>query len=159
MWRLYNALRRQNVPTKMVVYPRQPHGFTEPKMTKDAMERSLRVVRSVDSRRQTTYIVGSRKAEIKRRLHSPSTQQGGPCGRQKGGELMGSSIDSRRARQSILALTLVLAMPVTSTLDAQTTFAILTGTVTDPSGAVLPGVTVTATNTATQTVRTTVTAG
>jgi dipeptidyl aminopeptidase/acylaminoacyl peptidase len=38
---LYNALRRQNVPTKMVVYPRQPHGFTEPKMTKDAMERNL----------------------------------------------------------------------------------------------------------------------
>jgi dipeptidyl aminopeptidase/acylaminoacyl peptidase len=40
-YELYNALRRQNVPTKMVVYPRQPHGFTEPKMTKDAMERNL----------------------------------------------------------------------------------------------------------------------
>ena len=25
----------------MIVYPRQPHGFTEPKMTKDAMERNL----------------------------------------------------------------------------------------------------------------------
>jgi dipeptidyl aminopeptidase/acylaminoacyl peptidase len=40
-YELYNALVRQNVATKMVVYPRQPHGFTEPKMTKDAMERNL----------------------------------------------------------------------------------------------------------------------
>ena len=40
-YELYNALVRQNVPTKMVVYPRQGHGFTEPKMTKDAMERNL----------------------------------------------------------------------------------------------------------------------
>lgn len=40
-YELYNALVRQNVPTKMIVYPRQPHGFTEPKMTKDAMERNL----------------------------------------------------------------------------------------------------------------------
>ena len=40
-YELYNALRRQNVPTKMIVYPRQPHGFTEPVMTKDAMQRNL----------------------------------------------------------------------------------------------------------------------
>jgi dipeptidyl aminopeptidase/acylaminoacyl peptidase len=40
-YELYNALVRQKVPTTMVVYPRQPHGFTEPKMTKDAMERNL----------------------------------------------------------------------------------------------------------------------
>jgi dipeptidyl aminopeptidase/acylaminoacyl peptidase len=40
-YELYNALMRQKVPTKMVVYPRQPHGFTEPKMTKDALERNL----------------------------------------------------------------------------------------------------------------------
>jgi len=70
---------------------------------------------------------------------------------------MGSAIGSRRARQSFLALALVLAMPVAPAVHAQTTFAILTGTVTDTSGGVVPGVTVTATNTATQRVRTTVT--
>ena len=70
---------------------------------------------------------------------------------------MGSSIDARRVRPSVLACTFVLAVLVSPTLNAQSTFAILTGTVTDPSGAVLPGVTVTATNTATQAVRTAVT--
>jgi dipeptidyl aminopeptidase/acylaminoacyl peptidase len=40
-YELYNALVRQNVPTKMVVYPRQPHGIQEPKFIKDAMERNL----------------------------------------------------------------------------------------------------------------------
>jgi dipeptidyl aminopeptidase/acylaminoacyl peptidase len=40
-YELYNALTRQNVPTKMVVYPRQPHGIQEPKLIKDAMERNL----------------------------------------------------------------------------------------------------------------------
>jgi dipeptidyl aminopeptidase/acylaminoacyl peptidase len=40
-YELYNALRRQNVPTTMVVYPRQPHGIQEPKLQKDAMERNL----------------------------------------------------------------------------------------------------------------------
>ena len=70
---------------------------------------------------------------------------------------MGSSIDARRVRPSLLAFTFVLAVLVSPTLNAQSTFAILTGTVTDPSGAVLPGVTVTATNTATQAVRTAVT--
>jgi len=71
---------------------------------------------------------------------------------------MGSAIESRRPmRQSFLALTVLLAVLFAPSVRAQTTFAILTGTVTDPSGAVLPGVTVTATNTATETVRTTVT--
>ena len=40
-YELYNALTRQGVPTKMVVYPRQPHGLLEPKFIKDAMERNL----------------------------------------------------------------------------------------------------------------------
>jgi len=40
-YELYNALMRQKVPTKMVVYPRQPHGIQEPKLVKDAMERNL----------------------------------------------------------------------------------------------------------------------
>lgn len=40
-YELYNALTRQKTPTKMVVYPRQPHGIQEPKLIKDAMERNL----------------------------------------------------------------------------------------------------------------------
>ncbi len=40
-YELYNALVRQKVLTKMVVYPRQPHGIQEPKLVKDAMERNL----------------------------------------------------------------------------------------------------------------------
>jgi len=32
-YELYNALKRQGVPVRMLVYPRQGHGFTEPKMT------------------------------------------------------------------------------------------------------------------------------
>ena len=40
-YELYNALVRQGVTTKMVVYPRQPHGLQEPKFIKDAMERNL----------------------------------------------------------------------------------------------------------------------
>jgi dipeptidyl aminopeptidase/acylaminoacyl peptidase len=40
-YELYNALVRQNVPAKMVVYPRQPHGLQEPKFIRDAMERNL----------------------------------------------------------------------------------------------------------------------
>ena len=40
-YELYNALTRQGVATKMIVYPRQLHGLLEPKMIKDAMERNL----------------------------------------------------------------------------------------------------------------------
>jgi dipeptidyl aminopeptidase/acylaminoacyl peptidase len=40
-YELYNALVRQGVTTKMIVYPRQPHGLQEPKFIKDAMERNL----------------------------------------------------------------------------------------------------------------------
>lgn len=38
---LYNALKRQNVPVKMIVYPRTPHGLREPKLRLDAMKRNL----------------------------------------------------------------------------------------------------------------------
>jgi dipeptidyl aminopeptidase/acylaminoacyl peptidase len=40
-YELYNALRRRGVPTRMVVYPRQPHGLQEPKFIEDAMRRNL----------------------------------------------------------------------------------------------------------------------
>jgi dipeptidyl aminopeptidase/acylaminoacyl peptidase len=40
-YELYNALKRQGVTTKMTVYPRQPHGFTEPKMTLDAARANM----------------------------------------------------------------------------------------------------------------------
>jgi dipeptidyl aminopeptidase/acylaminoacyl peptidase len=40
-YELYNALRRRGVPTRMLVYPRQPHGLQEPKFIDDAMRRNL----------------------------------------------------------------------------------------------------------------------
>jgi dipeptidyl aminopeptidase/acylaminoacyl peptidase len=40
-YELYNALKRQDVPAKMVVYPRQPHGIQEPKLMLDAMTRNV----------------------------------------------------------------------------------------------------------------------
>jgi dipeptidyl aminopeptidase/acylaminoacyl peptidase len=40
-YELYNALKRQGVPVRMVVYPRQPHGIQEPKFMLDAMQRNL----------------------------------------------------------------------------------------------------------------------
>jgi dipeptidyl aminopeptidase/acylaminoacyl peptidase len=40
-YELYNALGRQGVETKMVVYPRQPHGIREPKLQLDAMQRNV----------------------------------------------------------------------------------------------------------------------
>jgi dipeptidyl aminopeptidase/acylaminoacyl peptidase len=40
-YELHNALRRQGVTVKMVVYPRQPHGLQEPKMQLDAMQRNV----------------------------------------------------------------------------------------------------------------------
>ncbi len=39
---LYVALKRLGVETKMVTYPRQPHGIREPKFTIDAADRQLR---------------------------------------------------------------------------------------------------------------------
>ena len=40
-YEFYNALKRQGVTTKFTVYPRQPHGFIEPKMTLDAARANL----------------------------------------------------------------------------------------------------------------------
>jgi dipeptidyl aminopeptidase/acylaminoacyl peptidase len=40
-YELYNALKRQGVATKMVVYPRQPHAIQEPRLQLDAMVRNL----------------------------------------------------------------------------------------------------------------------
>jgi dipeptidyl aminopeptidase/acylaminoacyl peptidase len=40
-YELYNALKRQSVPVKMIVYPRQPHGIQEPKLMLDAMSRNV----------------------------------------------------------------------------------------------------------------------
>jgi len=40
-YELYNALKRQGVEVKMVVYPRAPHGLREPKQRLDAMKRNL----------------------------------------------------------------------------------------------------------------------
>ncbi len=38
---LHNALRRQNVTTEMVVYPRAPHGPNEPRQQLDIMQRHI----------------------------------------------------------------------------------------------------------------------
>jgi dipeptidyl aminopeptidase/acylaminoacyl peptidase len=40
-YELANALKRQGVTVKMVVYPRQPHGIGEPKLQIDAMKRNI----------------------------------------------------------------------------------------------------------------------
>jgi dipeptidyl aminopeptidase/acylaminoacyl peptidase len=37
----YNALKRLGVTTSMVIYPRMPHGPTEPKFMLDIMNRHL----------------------------------------------------------------------------------------------------------------------
>lgn len=37
----YNALKRQGCTTKMVIYPRTPHGIEEPRLLVDCMERNL----------------------------------------------------------------------------------------------------------------------
>jgi dipeptidyl aminopeptidase/acylaminoacyl peptidase/imidazolonepropionase-like amidohydrolase len=39
-YELYNALKRQGCPVKMVVYPRTPHGIREPRLMLDAMKRN-----------------------------------------------------------------------------------------------------------------------
>jgi dipeptidyl aminopeptidase/acylaminoacyl peptidase len=40
-YEFYNALKREDVPVKMVVYPRQPHGPNEPKFVMDIAQRNL----------------------------------------------------------------------------------------------------------------------
>ena len=40
-YELYNALKRQGVPAKMVVYPRQAHSIQEPKLQLDAATRNV----------------------------------------------------------------------------------------------------------------------
>lgn len=40
-FQLHRALQRLGVPAQMVTYPRQPHGFTEPKFIQDVGERVL----------------------------------------------------------------------------------------------------------------------
>jgi dipeptidyl aminopeptidase/acylaminoacyl peptidase len=40
-YEFYNALKRQGVPTRMIVLPRQPHGPNEPKMQLAAMQSNL----------------------------------------------------------------------------------------------------------------------
>jgi dipeptidyl aminopeptidase/acylaminoacyl peptidase len=40
-YELFNALKRQGMAVKMVVYPRQPHSLQEPKMQLDAMQRNV----------------------------------------------------------------------------------------------------------------------
>lgn len=40
-YELYNALKRQGVIVKMVVYPRQPHGLQEPRLVLDAGKRNI----------------------------------------------------------------------------------------------------------------------
>ncbi|MCD6291419.1 MAG: S9 family peptidase [Anaerolineae bacterium] len=38
---LYNALKRRGVPVKMVIYPRQEHGFSEPRLSIDVKRRAV----------------------------------------------------------------------------------------------------------------------
>ena len=40
-YEFYNALKRRGVPTKMVVYPRTPHGPREPKFLLDVAQRHV----------------------------------------------------------------------------------------------------------------------
>jgi dipeptidyl aminopeptidase/acylaminoacyl peptidase len=40
-WELYVALKEQKVPVEFVTYPRQGHGFVEPKLIRDAMRRNI----------------------------------------------------------------------------------------------------------------------
>lgn len=40
-WELYIALKRRGIDTKLVTYPREPHGLQEPKFIIDAAERQL----------------------------------------------------------------------------------------------------------------------
>ena len=70
---------------------------------------------------------------------------------------MPSTIGQLRTVKSFLVFTILIAGLVARPVRAQSTFGTLTGTITDASGAVLAGTTITATNTATKNVRTVVT--
>ena len=63
-----------------------------------------------------------------------------------------------RGLQRIVSIVLLMGAWVVGPAAAQSTFGSLIGTITDPSGAVVPGATVTITNSRTQAVRTAVTA-
>jgi dipeptidyl aminopeptidase/acylaminoacyl peptidase len=39
---IYWSLKDRNIPVEYVIYPREPHGFTEPDHQRDLMERNLR---------------------------------------------------------------------------------------------------------------------
>ena len=69
------------------------------------------------------------------------------------------AVDRLRWRQRIVGAVLVAIVVLTGSSNAvaQSTFAALTGAVTDPSAAVVPGATVVATNTATGVARSVVT--
>ena len=54
---LYTALRSLNKDVEMVEYPRQPHGFTEPKLQRDSMMRNLEWFQH--------YILGEKDATAK----------------------------------------------------------------------------------------------
>jgi dipeptidyl aminopeptidase/acylaminoacyl peptidase len=38
---LYNALKKQSVPVRMVIYPRQEHGVNEPRLFIDVRKQSV----------------------------------------------------------------------------------------------------------------------
>ena len=40
-YEFYNALKVQNVPVRMIVYPRMPHGLNKPKMVLKAKQTNL----------------------------------------------------------------------------------------------------------------------
>jgi dipeptidyl aminopeptidase/acylaminoacyl peptidase len=40
-YEFYRAVKRQGIPARMVVYPRQPHGVREPKFLQHVMEQNL----------------------------------------------------------------------------------------------------------------------
>ena len=69
----YNALKRQNCPVKMVVYPRTPHGISEPRLLQDAMTRNLQWfdehLRGVPAMASNVQPPKTRKENIKDVLH------------------------------------------------------------------------------------------
>lgn len=58
---LHRALQRLGVPTQMVTYPRQPHGFTEPKFVQDVGERVIEWFNRHLGRKQAMPLLTIRK--------------------------------------------------------------------------------------------------